>query len=247
VSEPTLPPPQVFEQLQTLLLTTTDVTAFLTDLAVLSTRLAGEKELSCGVTMRYDANLLTVASSDARAERLDETQYRTQGGPCLEAMNTAQKVLSPDCRHEQRWPAYIAMALPDGLRCSLSLPLTTAGTTFGALNIYGFDKPDMFSEAEQHQYQLFAVQAAGALRLATRQAKDAVLMSQLEEALNSRSVIDQALGLLIGRHHLTASEAFDLLRRQSQNSHRKLRDVATDLVTKASGEPPDPGRPFNLT
>jgi AmiR/NasT family two-component response regulator len=72
-------------------------------------------------------------------------------------------------------------------------------------------------------------------------------MSQLEEALNSRSVIDQALGILIGRHHLTASEAFDLLRRQSQNNNRKLRDVATDLVTQASGDSPDPGRPFNFT
>ena len=79
-----------------------------------------------------------------------------------------------------------------------------------------------------------------------RAAKDAALMSQLEEALNSRSVVDQALGILIGRHHLTASEAFDLLRRQSQNNNRKLRDVATDLVTQASGDSPGPGRPFKL-
>jgi AmiR/NasT family two-component response regulator len=72
-------------------------------------------------------------------------------------------------------------------------------------------------------------------------------MAQLEEALNSRSVIDQGLGILIARHQLTAAEAFDLLGRQSQNSKRKLRDIADDLVTQASGEPPAPGRPFDLS
>lgn len=245
MTESTAPPDQVFEQLQGLLLTTSDVMTFLTDLAVLSTQVVGTHELSCGVTMRYDGNMLTVASSDERAERLDETQYRTQGGPCLEAMDTGRQVLSQDCRSETRWPAYIAMAVRDGLRCSMSLPLAAAGTTFGAINLYGFDQPDLFGDAEQHQLRLFTAQASGALRLATRQAKDQALMAQLEQALNSRSVIDQALGILIGRHQLTTTEAFDLLRRQSQNSHRKLRDVATDLVTQASGEPPRPGRPFD--
>jgi AmiR/NasT family two-component response regulator len=113
--------------------------------------------------------------------------------------------------------------------------------------VYGFEKANLFGDTEQRQLRLFAAQAAGALRLASRQHKDAALMAQLEEALNSRSVIDQGLGILIARHQLTAAEAFDLLRRQSQNSKRKLRDIADDLVTQASGEPPAPGRPFDLS
>jgi len=232
-------------QLQTLLLSTADVTSFLQQLAVLSTQVVTSEGLSCGITMRYDGNVTTVASSDDRAERLDETQYRNNGGPCLQAMDTGQQVVSQDYRTDPRWPPFTARALREGLRCSLSLPLTAGGTTFGAINVYEFDKPHFFGETEQRQYHLFAVQAAGALRLATRQHKDTVLLSQLEAALNSRSVIDQAIGILIGRHQLTGAEAFDLLRRQSQNSHRKLRDIATDLVTDASGAAPTPGHPFD--
>jgi len=245
VTERDLSSSGVHEQLQWLLLTTTDVTNFLKQLAVLSTQVVTTAPLSCGITMRYGANMITVASSDERAERLDETQYRNHSGPCLEALTTGQQVLSQDSRTEQRWAAYIAVAVRQGLRCSMSLPLTASGSTFGAMNIYGFDLPNLFGETEQRQYQLFAAQASGALRLATRQVKDAALLSQLEEALNSRSVIDQAIGILIARHQLTGAEAFDLLRRQSQNSHRKLRDIATDLVIQASGESPTPGRPFD--
>jgi GAF domain-containing protein len=244
VTEQDLSRSDVPEQLQTLLLSTADVTDFLHQLAVLSTQVVAES-LSCGITMRYDANMLTVASSDERAERLDETQYRNRSGPCLESLDTGELVLSPDCRNEQRWPAYIAMAVREGLRCSMSLPLAAVGTTFGAINVYGFDKPHLFGDTEQRQLQLFAAQASGALQLATRQHKDAALLSQLEEALNSRTVIDQAIGILIARHQLTGAEAFDLLRRQSQNSKRKLRDIATDLVTEASGQPPVLGRRFD--
>ena len=237
--------PAVMAQLQSLLLTTTDVTDFLHQLAALCTQVVTTESLSCGITIRYSGKShLAVASSDKHAEQLDESQYRNHAGPCMESMDTNQLVLSQDCRHESRWPDYITMAVHQGLRCSMSLPLAAAGTTFGAMNVYGFGQPHLFGPTEQRQLQLFAAQASGALQLATRQIKDAELLTQLEEALNSRSVIDQALGILIGRHQLTAVEAFDLLRRQSQNSHRKIRDIATDLVTQTSGEPPTLGRPF---
>lgn len=237
---------EILDQLQTLLLETSDVSDFLNRLAVLSTQVMLTEELSCGITMRYEGNMMTVASSDERAERLDETQYRNEGGPCLQAIETGEEVLSSDTRTEQRWPAYTATAQAEGLRCSVSLPLSVDGSAFGALNVYGFTAADSFGEAERRQYRLFAAQAAGALRLATRQAKNGALLSQLEQALNSRTIIDQALGVLIGRYRLSATGAFDVLRAQSQNSHRKLRDVAADLVTEASGQPPSPGRSFQI-
>jgi GAF domain-containing protein len=235
------------QQLQSLLLTTPDVTAFLTKLAVLSTEILTTARLACGITMRYDGNMLTVASSDARAERLDETQYRNRTGPCLTAIQTAQVTASDNTRTERRWPAYTSMAIREGLRCSLSLPLISYGITFGAMNVYGFERPHLFGDTEQRQYRLYAEQASSALRLASRQLSDAAQLTQLEQALNSRTVIDQAIGILIARHQLTATEAFELLRAQSQNSHRKLREIATELVTRASGQPPEPGRPFNTT
>ncbi len=243
-SSPEAPSFALLSQLQSLLLSTVDVSEFLTDLAVLSTQVISAEPVSCGITARYGAHMLTVASSDARAERLDETQYEGGAGPCLQALNTGKTVISADTATEARWPAYTASAAGDGLRCSMSLPLTASGVTFGAMNVYGFDHPNLFGETEQRQYRLFAAQAAGSLRLATRQAGDTKTLAQLEEALSSRTVIDQAIGVLVDRHQLSTDQAFALLRQQSQTSHRKLRDVATDLVTGASGSPPTPGRPF---
>ncbi len=197
--------------------------------------------------MRYDGNLMTVGSSDARAEMLDETQYQAGGGPCLQSLQTGLIVDSPDTLTELRWPDYVAAAVAAGLRCSLSLPLTINRQTFGAMNIYGFDRPGLFGEGERRQLELFAAQAAGTLRVATRQMKDTTLLQQMEEALRSRTVIDQALGIIMAQQRCTASEAFTLMRRESQNSRRRLRDVAADLVARISGQPPEPGRPFDTT
>ncbi|MGI3785729.1 MAG: GAF and ANTAR domain-containing protein, partial [Janthinobacterium lividum] len=132
-----------------------------------------------------------------------------------------------------------------GLRCSLSLPLTIGDDTFGALNLYGFEEPDAFGPTEQRELELFAAQAAGTLRVAVRQIKDATLLAQMEASLQSRTVIDQALGIIMGQQRCTASTAFELLRQESQNSRRPLRDIAGDLVQRTSGQVPEPGRPFD--
>lgn len=83
------------------------------------------------------------------------------------------------------------------------------------------------------------------MQLATRNARNNHLLEQLEEALASRTVIDQALGILMGQHSFGADSAFKLLRTQSQNSQRKLRDVAAQLVEEASGQVPSQGKLFD--
>lgn len=165
----------------------------------------------------------------------------------MHSLQTGLIVDSPDTATEVRWPQYTTMAIQAGLRCSISFPLTIAGNTFGAMNVYGFELPNLFGEGERRQLELFAAQAAGTLRVGTRQIKDTTLMAQMEEALRSRSVIDQALGIIMAQQQCTASEAFMLIRRESQNSRRRLRDVAADLVTRISGQPPEPGRPFDAS
>ncbi|MGI3780546.1 MAG: ANTAR domain-containing protein [Janthinobacterium lividum] len=67
----------------------------------------------------------------------------------------------------------------------------------------------------------------------------------MEESILSRTIIDQALGIIMGQQRCTASVAFELLRQESQNTRRRLRDVAADLVTRTSGQPPEPGRAFD--
>jgi GAF domain-containing protein len=234
------------ERLQSLLLGVEDINRFLAELAELSTTVL-RAPVSSGIMLRHDADLLTFGFSDARAETLDETQYRVGTGPCLQSMQEGRTVSVVDARTEQRWPVYVRLAAETGLRCSLSLPLTIAGDTFGAMNVYGFERPELFGPPEQRQLELFAAQAAGTLRVAHRQVKDAALLAQMEASLLSRTVIDQALGIIMGQQRCTASTAFELLRRESQNSRRRLRDVAADLVQATSGSPPETGRPFDAS
>ena len=236
---------QVFRRLQGLLVAVEDLSGFLVEVARVAASVLGEST-ACGVTFRYDDNMLTVASSDGRAELLDETQYRAHEGPCLQATETGAIVTVSDTEAETRWPGYMSVAVEAGVRCSVSLPLTLGLDTFGAMNVYGFTRAHQFDDAERHRLEIFAAQAAGTLRVATRQINDGALLGQMEQALASRSVIDQALGIVMGQHRCTATVAFDLLRAESQHTHRRVRDVAADLVARTTGVPPEPARPFDV-
>jgi len=236
----------VFQRLQSLLLTASGIDLFLQDLAELATT-AADQSLSCGITARRDGQPLTVASSDERASALDETQYQISDGPCLHALATGDTVLIDDVDHDTRWPDYLNRVRPAGLRCSLSLPLTAVGAPIGAMNLYGFGTPGVFTKDVRHRCELFGAQASGALHLSLSRAADQQLLDQLDQALASRTIIDQALGVLIGQQHCTVDHAFSLLRRRSQSSQQKLRDVAADLLTRTTGESPQPGKPFDRT
>jgi GAF domain-containing protein len=142
------------DSLQALLLSVPDVDGFLGDLAKLAAAML--QGSSCGITTRYEGSVLTVASSDERAELLDETQYRNGGGPCLEALHTGRVVESEDVATETRWPAYTAAARRHGLRSSISLPMLAGRSTLAAVNIYSFDKAGVFGPAQRAQYEQFA-------------------------------------------------------------------------------------------
>lgn len=236
----------VFERLQSLLMTASEVESFLQRLTEL-TPSAVEIPVSCGITARRDGLPLTVASSDQRASGLDERQYVTEAGPCLHTLKTGVVVSIPDVDTEQRWPAYLQSARQQGLRSSLSLPLVVDGSTVAAMNLYSFAGPGAFDEQVQRRCLVFATLAAGALQLAIGRAADRQLMDQLEEALASRTIIDQALGIVMGQQQCDSEEAFSLLRMRSQSSQRKLREVATDLIARVSGQPPASGRRFDRT
>jgi GAF domain-containing protein len=232
-----------FSALQSLLLNTSGLDEFLAELASLAADVIPPSG-SCGITVRRDGRPLTVASSDKRAELVDEVQYDAGDGPCLETLRTGAVVDVPDLRAETRWDGYRLHALEHGIRASLSFPLTVDDSTVGALNLYGF-VPHAFPGSVRQQAETFVAPAAAALTLVLRAATQAETREQLEQALTSRTVIDQALGILMAQQHCTADEAFALLRAHSQNNNRKLRDVAADLVTRVSGRTPVPSRGFD--
>jgi GAF domain-containing protein len=234
---------QTFSALQSLLLTAQGIDGFLTEVAKLAAGVA-HPAASCGITIRRHGQPLTVASSDQRAEQVDQAQYGAGTGPCLDSLESGAIIDVPDLTADTRWADFRHQALAQGIRSSVSIPLSSDGSTVGALNLYG-SRPHAFDQAARQHAETFATQAATALTLALRNAAQAQDTAQLEQALTSRTVIDQALGILMAQQHCTADDAFDLLRANSQNNNRKLRDVAADLITRVSGQPPGPGHNFH--
>ena len=188
--------------------------------------MTGADEVS--VTMK-NGHPTTVASSGALATEVDESQYETDSGPCLQAIAEGEVVLVADMATETRWPEYLPRAIAAGVGSSLSIPLPVDGAYVGALNSYSrtahaFDQASVKLGQDLAAYAAIVLNNAGLYFTATTRA------DQLAEALRSRAVIDQAKGILMGARRCTAEEAFDILVRLSQQSQRKLRDVAQALV-----------------
>lgn len=191
----------------------------------------------CGVTVQRRQGPLTVVSTGGVADKLDEKQYGQNDGPCLQALRTGQAVHVPDTLEETRWGSYPAFAADLGIRSSLSLPIPVHTHTAGALNFYA-GAPDAFSRDDGQMLASFAAQAGGGIALAQRLADMEAFTRDLQTALASRSVIDQAIGSIMQQQRCTEKEAFDLLRRLSQETNLKLRDVCTRLLTDLAGQPP---------
>jgi GAF domain-containing protein len=173
----------------------------------------------------------TVVHTGQLAVDLDETQYERGHGPCLHAARTGQLTEIPDTRTESRWRDYVTRAAERGNLSSLSIPLVIDQDeqVSGALNIYA-RQPDAFDDASRSaatRFGPYAAVAAGNL-YAYQSARD--LADNLQTALESRAVIDQAKGVLIERYKLTSDQAFQLLARASMNANRKVRDIADHLV-----------------
>ena len=163
-------------------------------------------------------------------------QYQHDQGPCLTSLYTGEVVHVEDLVEDDRWGEYRSRALAHGVRSSLSLPLTTGDGTVGALNVYA-GRPHAFSDIDRGYAEQFAAEASRALALAVLLAERIEMSAQLEEALATRAVIDQALGILMGERRCTADEAFELLRSISQNTNVKLHEVAAGMVAAVSGRP----------
>ncbi|MFJ1653772.1 GAF and ANTAR domain-containing protein [Streptomyces sp. NPDC088337] len=197
---------------------------------------------ACSITVRRDDRLLTLAGSGGLPGGLDLRQYENSDGPCVTAAETAVEQYAPDLAAETRWPAYTPYALSVGVRCVLALPLVVTGETGAAINFYGAEPGAL--RAGRHKARAFAARAADAVDLALRLERDRAAVPDVRTALLSRSVIDQAIGVLMARERVDAGRALERLRRISQHRNTKLRDLAADLVSRVTdtGRPPPGGR-----
>ena len=192
---------------------------------------------SASITIIERGRPVTVGSTNDTAQALDEAQYSAGEGPCLSAAHEGRTIRIDDTGNEERWPRFVASARANGIRCSLSVPIKVSGsTTFAGFNLYG-KALGGFSDADKELCQAFAGQAS--IVVANAQAYFAAfeLSRDMAKAMESRSEIEQAKGVLMSTHRIDADTAFDLLRQQSQTTNRKLRDVAADVVNEASAGP----------
>jgi len=174
----------------------------------------------------------TAAFTGRLADDLDETQYERGYGPCLEAAIGGQLVEIGDARTDDRWPEYLPAFLDRGALSSLAAPVPAAHLTAG-LNVYA-RTARAFTDEDRSALVSFAAYAGAALTNMDALQDARELAENLQKAMEFRSVIEQAKGILIERHRLTADQAFRLLAESSMHTNRKVRDVAEDLVL--SGE-----------
>ena len=184
---------------------------------------------SCGVSLVRGGSVSTRAASDDRADRVDEIQYSQGEGPCLQAIQTGDKVHVPSFDDEERWPQFIDRARQEGIRASYSVPLRVDDHVVGSLNFYSID--GAFTDSDEQMGDVLASQAAVALHNARTFNEVLNLVDQLNEALGSRDLIGQAKGMLMARHDIDQGRAFDVLRRESQHRNVKLRTLAEQVVS----------------
>jgi len=184
----------------------------------------------------------TATATDAAAAAIDLEQYTAGDGPCLAAARGRRPVRTGAEEARERWPAFAEAASRAGVLSFLSAPLLLDdGPLLGSLNLYG-QAPDAFEMLDEVLATLLSSGASAAIVQARRYALARRRADEISAALTSRAEIDQAKGVLMARHAITADRAFEVLVLRSQHTNTKLRDVARDLLRSVTGEPGSPGR-----
>lgn len=178
---------------------------------------------AAGVAIVHAKRRVDTPAGDDMAVTCDQLQYEVGQGPCLDAIWEDETVYSPDLATDSRWPRWGPRVTEEtGLRSIFSIRLFTLKDTIGALNLYsttgdGFDAEDKVEGIALGAHVAMAVAAARSI-------------GELEAALDSRTVIGQACGIVMERFTIDAARAFALLTRISSTHNVKLRDVAAEII-----------------
>lgn len=180
-------------------------------------------------TLHKSGKVETRAATGKLVHQLDELQYDLGEGPCVDTLRETDVVVAPRIRHDQRWPRYVPAAVELGLRSQLAVRLYLDDRgTLGGLNLYSTTSDEVEPESEATA-ELFAAHAAIALGNARQR-------ETLNEALQSRKVIGQAIGIVMERYEMNEDRAFAFLVRASSHANIKVRDIAQELVDQRNAE-----------
>jgi transcriptional regulator with GAF, ATPase, and Fis domain len=174
--------------------------------------------------------LRVVAASTEQTRLLELLQMQTDEGPCPECFHTARAVAVADLSAAaDRWPRFVAEARQSGFGCVHALPMRLRSDIIGALNLF-HTEPGALSDRTLHLGQALADVATIALLQARAIDHRGTLAEQLQTALNSRIVIEQAKGVIAERRQLDVDSSFTLLRSTARSSNRRLSELARAIV-----------------
>jgi GAF domain-containing protein len=218
--------------LQDLLLGTENVDDFLNRLAEFSAATLSHMTgaaVECGVTLQRRKRTMTVAGSSPRAVVLDRIEQSLGNGPCIEALRTKDMVLLADVDTDHRWPEYQRQLAANGCRSTLGVPLEIGQDAAAALNFFAADT-GVYTEATIAEAAGFADLAGRALRLAVRIGTAQSRAEDMQAAMEHRTSIDLACGVVMAQNRCSQEEAMAILTRVSSNRNQKLREVAAEVL-----------------
>ena len=175
-------------------------------------------------------NLALVASSSEGSRLLEIFQLQNNEGPCLDCVRTGTSVTSSDlAADESRWPLFVPAALEAGFRSVVAVPMRLRSQTIGGLNMF-HGQAEPVPDSDQRLAQALADVATIGILQRRSVHRSTMVAEQLQHALNSRVVIEQAKGVLAERNSVTVEAAFEALRLHARNRNLKLTDVALAVV-----------------
>jgi hypothetical protein len=228
----------ITEHLHELVLSSSDVEDFLNELAQVSARNLSEPgdEILCAIALLRQRKPATVASSSPEAASIGLLEHQYPETPSLTASLEKVTVDVPDLEKDGSWPEYAEAVLAQGIRSVLALPFRLEGETKAALLLYS-RRPHRFEGRARKFAEDFVSQTSLALRLAVRFAHYSETAANLRATLESRTVIDMAVGIIMAQNRCSQLEAFEILKTASSTRNSKLHDVATAVVN-ALGQGP---------
>ena len=175
-------------------------------------------------------NLAVVASSSEETRLLEIFQLQNNQGPCLDCVRTGTVVTSADLAADhERWPLFVPAAVAAGFRSVAALPLRLRDQTIGGLNLF-HDGADQVPATDQRLAQALADVATIGILQQRSSHRSARLAEQLQLALNSRVIIEQAKGVLAERNATDMDGAFGALRHYARKHNIKLTDLARAVI-----------------
>jgi GAF domain-containing protein len=190
---------------------------------------AGLLLLAEGDVLRY------VAASSERGRIVETLQEQVDEGPCVDAFEQGEPIMTADVAIDRRWPSFGPLAGQHGVHAIMGVPVRLDGAV-GTLNVYAAKRHD-WDDGEAEAIEAYARIIASVLRSAIEAHMQGKVTEQLQYALDRRVVIEQAKGILMEREGLAAEAAFERIRRRARDGRERVIDVARRLV---EGEPLDP-------